>query len=244
MYKLNYQKTVLLIVMTFLSIIGSSSLLAQEKESTQRIETQVITEGYKNPNQVPESTLDSAKKPFARHHPDSASRWFELFNINSVLYGDDDHNGFYTGFDLSFDLDVEYGSPFVYAEIWIRSESGYYELLHTTEVFRIDGQNSYDEYVVSTELISAYPSDYYDLLIELYDIDYSTLEPVTSAGSSYYSSLSALPLESRRHGHFGASASIAYSGAGASGWILPVLLLLTVFTRISVLRRSNKQEAM
>jgi hypothetical protein len=162
-----------------------------------------------------------ATKP--RHH--DPHRWFALDHINVHLFDDPDRNGFYSSLELAFDVDVEYGTAWVYADIWIRPHGGYYEHLYSTDIFAIHGQGSNDTYVVSADLLANYHSDYYDLMIELYDAD-GYASPVALADPWYHPALSALPLEARHHHHPSGSLSISASGAGVSLLIIPSMALL------------------
>ncbi len=204
-------------------IFGHNIALASEFPKEKITET--IREGYVN--EITADEIRQARPSLNARHRDEF-RWFEIFNVDVLLYGDPDANGYFSSFDLSFDMDVEYGFAEVFAEIWIRPHGGYYEHLHTTEIFAIEGQNAIDEYLVSTDLISDYPSDYYDILIELYDIDHSTVKPVAVANSHEHESLHDLPLESRHDHHHGGSLTITASGSGAAAYALPILALLSL----------------
>ncbi len=226
-------KQITLILVSIFAFGTSTNVFTAEMSSSDELLTERITEGFKSLQSTPQSTrvIQSKTKPLQSRH--ASSRWFELYDVNTILYDDVNNNGFYSSFDLEFDVDVEYGDAWVYAEIWIRSEHGHYELLHTTNVFNIQGQGGHDEYIVSTNLIEDYRSNYYDLLIELYDDDFSHYTPVATASSAHYGSLNDLPLESRftnhdgsHHGHGGVSASFEVSGAGAFSWMLPLLIIL------------------
>ena len=225
---LKYTASALLLsTITFLSPHAyADTSLPSAKQNT-------ITEGYTRPSDFKSRQASKSQTLMSKHYE---SRQFDIFYINAWLFNDDDHDGFYSSFDLTFDLDVDYGSAGVFAEIWIRPENGYYELLHTTDVFTIEGYGTHDEYHVSTDLIDDFPVGYYDILIELYDIDHSVYTPVASANSYSFDSLYALPLESRdRHNDYG-SVGVTVSAAG-SLWLLlaPLGALLT-----SRLRRSQK----
>ncbi len=195
-----------------------------------------FTEGYTRPLDLEARNASKSATLTSRHYE---SRQFDIFYIDAWLFNDDDHDGFYSSFDLTFDLDVNYGSAAVYAEIWIRPENGYYELLHTTDVFTIEGYGTHDEYHVSTDLIDDFPIGYYDILIDLYDVEHSLYTPVATASSNSYDALYALPLESRDRYNNHNSVGVSISASGGSFWLLLVPLATFAATR---LRRSSKRK--
>lgn len=94
---------------------------------------------------------------------------FSIFDATTLLIYDDDHDGYYHHFSLSFDADVDYGSADVYAEVFISYEGGPWNHFATTRVFTIHGQSTLDEYEIVNELVSGYPAGLYDVHIDLYD---------------------------------------------------------------------------
>ncbi len=205
-----------LVLVTSPALAAADSSAEVEKETENR-----ITEGYVNPQRQSQS-FTQTRQSDKRHARDD--RWFDIFDVDVVLFDDYDHNGFYSGLDITFDVDVEYGNAWVYAEIWIRPSGGYYELLHSTETFMVSGPGADDAYRVSTELLEHYPTDYYDIMIELYNADDYSGYAVASAGYNYHAALTALPLESRGHHHGSGSLTIVAEGTGSAGWLFPLLL--------------------
>ena len=206
-------------------LLASQTVLSNEASEAPDQPSITVTEGYTSGFQASSPQLGK-ETLLSRHRGEF--RQFDIFHIDTLLFSDFDNDGFFSSFDLTFDLDVEYGQALVFADIWIRRYGGYYELLYTTDTFVIEGQNAYDEYHVSTDLLEDFPRDYYDILIELYDVDYSLVEPVAIADASIDSSLSALPLESRYKYYGGSSVVISASGAGSMSGFLPALLSLTL----------------
>jgi hypothetical protein len=159
--------------------------------------------------------------------------WFFLADV--VLYGDDDHDGYFFGIDLLFDADTIFEEADVYAVLYLSLEGGPWNEYHVTDTFRIFGATSDDEYVVVTELDTGYPRGSYDLLIELYDTFDGSF--VASFGPVDTSELSFLPLEDFRrddprvpppaHGHT--------HGGGAVDLVL--VGILGLFAAGSILRR-------
>ena len=224
--------TILLSTLTFLSPNVSAAESTLDNQQTSNENT--TTEGYTRPTELKSRNNSKTTTLTSRHYE---SRQFDIFYIDAWLFNDDDYDGFYSSFDLIFDLDVDYGSAAVYADIWIRPENGYYELLHTTEVFTINGYGTHDEYHVSTDLIDNFPVGYYDILIELYDVEHSVYTPVASASSYSHDSLYALPLESRDRYVDHGSVGVTISAAAGNFWILLLPLCALLASR---LRRSPK----
>lgn len=210
---------------------SADTSLISEKENA-------FTEGYTRPLDLKVRKASKSMTLMSKHYE---SRQFDIFYIDAWLFNDDDHDGFYSSFDLTFDLDVDYGSARVYADIWIRPENGYYELLHTTDIFTIEGYGTHDEYQVSTDLIDDFPVGYYDILIELFDVEHNLNIPVASAGSNSFDSLYALPLESRERYYDHGSVGVTISAAAGSFWFLLAPLCALLASR---LRRSPKGKSL
>ena len=153
-------------------------------------------EGFRNRGGV------AAGKGKARDLPATKSREPRLFNLNTgfyvfdgfaELYYDDDADGFFYGLDVFFDVDSDYSSAFVYAALYLSLNGGPWELYYTTDDFEINGAIADDEYLVQTELFEGYPTDFYDVLIEIYDADFGDF--VAEFGPADSAALSVLPLE-------------------------------------------------
>lgn len=224
------------LVSTF-TLLSSPSYASTSTKSVENATPEnTFTEGYTRPLDLQARNASKSKTLVNKHY---GSRQFELFYIDAWLFNDDDYDGFYSSFDLTFDLDVDYGSAAVYADIWIRPENGYYELLHSTEIFTIEGYGTHDEYHVSTDLIDDFPVGYYDILIELYDAEHSYTTPVATANSYSFDALYALPLESRNHYDNHGAVGVTISAAAGSFWVLltPLGALLALRLRRSRMRK-------
>ncbi len=131
-------------------------------------------------------------KPSQRNHLIDP-QIFNLFDAQVYLEVDDDFDGFYHNFSLTFDADVSYGTAPVYAELYLSYEGGPWNHYFTTEVFQINSNSPYDNYEVVTELTDGYPPGHYDLLIDLYDARWDEL--VSSYSALDDGNLLAIPLE-------------------------------------------------
>ncbi|WP_228768456.1 choice-of-anchor H family protein [Shewanella sp. TC10] len=125
-------------------------------------------------------------------------RDFDIYEAYSRLFDDFDEDGFYQTFSVTFDADVygfTQGEPAnVYAELYLSRNGGPWEHYYSTEVFTIYGDATDDDYELLTTLAQGYKTDYYDVLIDLYELGYEDIVATLSADES--DGLYALPLES------------------------------------------------
>jgi hypothetical protein len=117
-----------------------------------------------------------------------------ITDVGTLLYIDNDQDGYFSGFSLTIDADTEYSHADVYATIDIERSRGERERLHTTGTFSIYGNSLTDEYRIDIELVRNYPIGDYDLFIDLVDANNHAV--VDSVGAYDFSNLSRLPLES------------------------------------------------
>ncbi|PMG41869.1 choice-of-anchor H family protein [Shewanella sp. 10N.286.52.B9] len=125
-------------------------------------------------------------------------RDFTIYQAYSHLYDDFDEDGFYQTFTVTFDADVygfSVGEPAnVYAELYLSRNGGPWQHYYSTDIFTIYGEAEDDSYEVLTTLAQGYKTDYYDVLIDLYEVGYEDI--VATISSEEADSLYALPLES------------------------------------------------
>lgn len=123
---------------------------------------------------------------------------FDIYSASSRLFEDIDFDGYYQTFSVTFDADVysqyQTEGAQVFADLYLSKDGGPWELYHTTDVFLIIDDTSDDEIEVVTTLDLGYPTGYYDVLVDLYDLGYT--QPVATISSEDVDSLYALPLES------------------------------------------------
>ncbi len=145
--------------------------------------------------------------------------WFYTADVE--LFTDRDRDGYYAGIDLLFDADTYYDVAEVYAVIYLSYEYGPWNEYAETEIFKIFGTSSDDEYIVETDLVAGYPTGNYDILIELYDAYDNAF--VAEIGPEDTSELSILPLEdSNRDAPATVTTQVVVSrgGGGSLGWFL------------------------
>lgn len=119
---------------------------------------------------------------------------FRISDAGSAFLTDRDGDGFHSEFRIRFDADVVSGDAVVYAQLYLRRIGDVDWLLyHTTDDFRIQGQASDDDYFVRTTLDDGFPTDDYDVLIDLYESGFNGI--VATIGPNESAELAFLPLE-------------------------------------------------
>lgn len=246
---LQYSGTV--ITLTAGLLVAAASMQLQAAQDSYR-----ITEGHSNSESHSGSdlmpSLDSnalttlSKTPLGNDNHltllPSNTLWLAtgiwISDIGTLLYLDDDQDGYFSGFSLSIDADTDYAHADVYATIDIQRTAAVRERLHTTRPFSIYGNSIADEYRIDIELVRDYPIGDYDLFVSL--IDGNDHSVVDSLGAEDLRNLSRLPLESEDFdnspSHFEPQAiaqaaiintdirTVEYSGA-SSHWLLIVLAI-------------------
>lgn len=159
---------------------------------------------------------------------------FDIFDASSHLFSDEDYDGFYTNFSVTFDVDV-FGSyrgqqAVVLADLYLSRNGGPWELYFTTEPFAIIDDSSEDEFEVLTILDQGYIRDHYDVLIDVYEYGYSDIIATVSADE--LESLYALPLESVDNDRFAdvnSSTSVSIAAGSSSYLSICTLMLIALF---------------
>ncbi|WP_198387132.1 choice-of-anchor H family protein [Shewanella marisflavi] len=151
---------------------------------------------------------------------------FAIYEASSRLFEDVDYDGFYRTFSVTFDADVhsyylgEHAN--VYADLYLSRNGGPWELYHTTDVFTIVDDASDDDFEVLTTLHAGYPTDHYDVLIDLYEVGYSDI--VATISSDDVDDLYGLPLESADRDQYFVDEEVVVSGGSLSmGWLASLL---------------------
>ncbi len=173
----------------------------------------------------------------------SASDDFWFYTADVVLFNDDDFDGFYWGIDLLFDADTYYDVADVYAVVYLSYEGGPWNEFAVTDTFSIFGASGDDDYVLVTDLVSGYPTGYYDILIELFDAYDGAF--LADFGPEDTSELSLLPLEdaNRDDPHFDDPVVVVHGGGGATSWWMISLMLLLLLGTSLRNNRKRRQEA-
>jgi hypothetical protein len=164
---------------------------------------------------------------------------FAIYDAHARLFDDIDRDGFYRTFSVTFDADV-YGLSAldhadVYAELYLSRNGGPWVHYYTTDIFAIQGATSLDDYEVLTTLYSGYPTDFYDVLVDLYEVGYSDI--VATISSDDTDALYALPLESADYDTVQTHVDTHVEVSGGALSSVPSLLALLAWVRV---RRSRR----
>jgi hypothetical protein len=146
-----------------------------------------------------------------------------IYDADVALFDDFDSDGFFHFISVRIDADSIRDSAWVYAELYLSADGTNWELYHSTDDFWIGGATADDEFYVETELVTGYPTGYYDLLIELYDADLGTYSD--EFGPNQSDGMSLLALEDATQDPKPAVVVLDGGGGAFTGAWLPVLLL-------------------
>lgn len=192
-----------------------------------------------NPPRLSTSTIDQKRQP--AHYPalltEKASEYaptakqrlaahasdFWIYSAGVDLSFDYDHDGHYSGFAISFDVDTLLGHAPVYAVLYLSLEGGPWNEYAVTGVFTVSGSVADDAVYVETELESGYPSGHYDHYLEIYDAHSHAL--LADYGPHDSHQWRGLPFEGYNHDQFNFDATLSLDFTG-TGSFDPLTLLL------------------
>jgi len=140
---------------------------------------------------------------------------FEIYSATSYLNYDFDGDGFYSDFTIDFDADFDGGYADVYGVIYTSQNGGVWTELFVTDAFTIYSNDTGDEYSVTLTLLDDFPTDEYDILIDLYEDGFSGI--VATITPDDESSLFALPLEDEIHEVTDNTSQISFVATELSG---------------------------
>jgi hypothetical protein len=199
-------------------VTRSTSGYASERDTDQRRDPGTLKELSLAPNQV----VTQAKSSSSVKAVFWGDAW--IYDVHVDLLEDFDRDGYHSYFRVVLDADSLFDRHWVYAVLLLSGDGVRWEEIHVTDDFLIRGQTSNDAYEIEVELVSGYPAGLYDLLIELYDADYSLL--IDELGPAHASALSLLPLEdTHRDGLYTTIVVTETRGGGGSvSWLMLLLL--------------------
>lgn len=160
-------------------------------------------------------------------HPD-----FTIFEAETEIFGDQDYDGFYHALEVSFDVDNLGPADWVYARLFLSLEGGPWNEYAVTEDFFVRGLTFDDTYTLETELLSGYPTGYYDVLIEIYHADSDAF--LTLSGPDEDHDLSVLALEDLDADYYREvyhNDNFYYGGGGSMNHLALILMLSCVAFR-------------
>ncbi|TWX73904.1 choice-of-anchor H family protein [Colwellia sp. C1TZA3] len=153
---------------------------------------------------------------------------FLIYSGDSELILDIDEDGYYQNFGVTFDADilspVANEQAVVYADLYLSQNGGPWVLYFSSDDFVITGEDTEDEFEVVTQLDSGYVADYYDVLIDLYEVGFSEIVATYSANDT--NALYALPLESSDYDAEYIAVEYHNEHGGSSSWLLFGALLV------------------
>jgi len=163
---------------------------------------------------------------------------YSIYDVETSLVNDFDHDGFYHYFSVSIDADTIFSTAYVYAKLYLSYEGGPWNYYASSDAFHIYGDSPHDAFIVETELAEGFPPGIYDIRVELYDADFN--EWILSYGPYEDYSLSALPLEDTHYDKapveviHSIETEVLVTGHGSmSFWLIPAIGLLVALRRYS-----------
>lgn len=227
------ERLVLALALCSLMLIGAAAALAEET-TRQSVTTQGLKSDVDNGGGVTtyneydalaangtrnSKTRDVVTSKSGNTESSAPNTDFWFYTADVELFADEDNDGYYYGIDLLFDADTVYTVADVYAVVYLSQDGGPWEEYAVTDTFTLFGASSDDEYVIVTELVSGYPTDSYDILVELYDTFDGSF--VADIGPADTSELAYLPLEdSNRDAPLVPRTTVIIDeGGGSFGWL-------------------------
>lgn len=208
--------------------VERSQFISNKSRSLVTKHTQQLTN---NSNSTLNSTISNQSHSYDGYQ-------FSIFNAQSSLLTDDDLDGYYQGFSITFDADYlrydDYDTATVYAEMYLSKDGGPWLHYYTTEAFTIHSDADDDFFEVVTTLVDGYTSDNYNVLIDLYEVGYSDIVATYSSDDS--NALYALPLESANYDIYQPDVVIVetYSEGGSFAWLLLLPAIVLAYRRKKV----------
>ena len=154
----------------------------------------------------------------AEENPD-----FWIFDAWITFHTDEDFDGYYSHFTVEFDADSVYAQSDVYARLYL-SRGDVFEEYHTTSIFSILGDSSDDSFLVESELLTGFPSNDYELLIELYDAFDDSL--VATFDGYNDADLTLISLESKNYEVVEETVVVVTESGGSFGYLMLLLVPL------------------
>lgn len=244
--KSNRSKKSFLTLGSALVIAGSALLpMSQAMAETQFklrsvSDTTVVTEGYVRTVEQWIAGVEMHRSAGNTKHSDHRDPDVWIANVGTLLSGDHDGDGYFSGFNLSIDADVEWGHSDIYLSIYLQEHGTDNQLFHTSSTYTIYGDSESDEYGIEVELLDNYPANIYDIQIDVHDA-YS-YEVLDSVSSEHMQNLGALPLESE-HRHPPQPDETVVEHVGSGGPALLALCAMVLMTRRRSAGRSEELPA-
>jgi len=215
-------------------IIDVNKFTSTTGELNNKVTSKTREEILNNNNVLPNK---ASKNKVAQKRASYYDADFTIYGATSFLLDDYDNDGFYQTFSVVFDADMysytQHQRAEVYALLYLSKNGKPWQHYYTTDTFIIEGDSDLDEYEVITTFLSGYSTDYYDVLIDLYQVGYTNIVATYSSDDS--NALYALPLESDNYDDTYVEVVEVYGGGSFS--FITLLMCIT----LSFFRFSTKQ---
>lgn len=216
-------KTILFITLLTLSIMTQAQgwhAESTEYQSQQKVDN--TKAGNSGSSKKLASISPQAKSAISRPQYHGTEE-FWIYDAWITLERDQDHDGYYSEFTLSFDVDTYYTNAAVYAVLYLGVDDEFREY-HSSSVFTIYGEDSDDAFEVNTTLVEGFVSEDYEILIEVYDADSNNLVAVYDGYND--SDLLYLPFESVDYEY--TEPQVIVNSEGGTNSIATIIALLTL----------------
>lgn len=193
----------------------------------------VIIANKKNTTPKKVKGFNGVEKSFSSNNTRYYVPEFSIYDAITYLEDDIDGDGYYRTFGVIFDADVYNPNgnedSVIYAELYLSTDGVNWEHYYTTDDFLIQGSNEDDQFEVITTFAEGYSPNYYDILIDIYEVGYADI--VATHSSNDNNALYALPLESADYDEpYVEEVVIVHGGSTSLQFLLFVLLIGLVKT--------------
>ncbi|BFT31362.1 hypothetical protein D210916BOD24_25380 [Alteromonas sp. D210916BOD_24] len=214
-------------------------------KSATKPSSQHDTEHSSSVSDESEEVHDAFDKTAREHKYMGVSKSANSITVNSVneywiyetwvtLHSDLDADGYHSTFSVEFDADTIFTSAPVYAVLYL-GRNGTYDAIHVSSEFYIYGEDSTDTFTIESTLVSGFPSDDYDILLELYDADSETLVTFTDGYDD--AALAYVPLESENNEYVIEDRVIIVEEHGGTWSLLSLIFICGVVVIRRILNR-------
>jgi hypothetical protein len=200
------------LLFVLLIVVSQSHANTNEKHvvTTSSIQSGYITETI-------QKTHDDTVVSRHESQSDSINYWFH--DVWLSLNTDYDYDGFASGFTLEFDIDSFFNQTRVYAVVYLGTGNRF-ESLYTTQSFNLISDSSNDRVTLDFELATGYPTNDYNVLIEVFDANTHGL--LTYVDDTNFAALYLVPLESQNYESTTSEFTVVERHGGAIG--LPLIV--------------------
>ncbi|MFT4927330.1 MAG: hypothetical protein ACI8WB_003436 [Phenylobacterium sp.] len=124
---------------------------------------------------------------------DNNGQHLSTFDSHLYLQHDDDGDGYYHAFNIDLDIDANFGSANIYAEIYVSTDQYSWLPLHTSDHFIVNANSTADTQHWEFEWLAGYPTSHYYVKVLIVDASsHETLLEVLPSGNPGFF---AIPLE-------------------------------------------------